>query len=145
MHHRAFSPSCLADRFDETAGENLATLKGAVASGYAVDSDAVRTLMEKPDCCMTYSRTHHTPEEIVEKLIRSQRILAEGASVEAACRMLEIGLSTLYRWRKRYGGMTYRQARQLHDYQVENRQLKLQLTQQRREIRVLRSTVEEHS
>ena len=94
---------------------------------------------------MTCPSTHHTPEEIIDKLKWSKRMLAEGASVEAACRMLEIGLSTLYRWRKRYGGMTYRQARELHHYQIENRQLKWQLTQQCREIHALRSTVEGNS
>jgi putative transposase len=91
---------------------------------------------------MKYQKTHHTPEQIIDKLQRAKQIVAEGGSVESACQALRIGLSTLYRWRKRYGEMTWRQARQLYEYEIENRRLKFRLTQKQCENLVLRSIVE---
>ena len=87
-------------------------------------------------------QTHHTPEQISEKLQRAKQMMAEGVTVEQACRALKIGLSTLYRWRNRYGDMNWRHARQLYEYEIENRQLKLRLTQKQCENMVLRSLVE---
>jgi transposase-like protein len=94
---------------------------------------------------MIHPKPRHNPEEIVEKLHRSKQIFAEGASVEAACRILDVGPATLYRWRKQYGGMTYRQVHELHDLQIENRYLKSRLRQMGHEIRELRSTLERNS
>ena len=57
---------------------------------------------------MKYQKTHHTPEQIIDKLQRVKQMVAEGVSVESACQVLKIGLSTLYRWRKRYGTLSRR-------------------------------------
>ena len=94
---------------------------------------------------MKCQTNHHTPEEIIQKLERANQLIADGVSAESACQSLRIGLSTLYRWRRRYGNMNWRQARLLYEYQIENQRLKTQLTQKRCENLVLRSIVEGNS
>ena len=41
----------------------------------------------------------HTPEQIVRKLREADRLLAEGADVDAVCRHLEVSVQTYQRWR----------------------------------------------
>lgn len=88
------------------------------------------------------NRAHHTPEQISEKLQRAKQMMAEGVTIEEACRALKIGLSTLYRWRDRYGDMNWLQARQLYEYEAENRRLKSRLTEKHYENLVLRWLVD---
>lgn len=85
---------------------------------------------------------HHSPEEITRKLQRAKQMMADGVTVEDTCRALNIGSSTLYRWRNRYGDMNWRQARQLYEYETENRRLKSRLTQKHYENLVLRWLVD---
>jgi putative transposase len=41
----------------------------------------------------------HTPEQIVTKVREADRLLAEGADVDAICRHLEASVQTYQRWR----------------------------------------------
>ena len=50
--------------------------------------------------------------------------LANGKTVQALCRELEISEHTYYRWRKEYGGMQVSQARRLRELEKENARLK---------------------
>jgi transposase-like protein len=50
-------------------------------------------------------RRRHTPEQVIRKLAEADKLLAEGKTVEEACRHLEITESTYHRWRNQYGGM----------------------------------------
>ncbi len=63
----------------------------------------------------------HTPEEII-KLLRE----AEGSSetVTELCRRLGISEQTLYRWRRKYGGLDEDEAKRLKGLEVENAKLK---------------------
>jgi putative transposase len=47
----------------------------------------------------------HSPEQIVRKLREADRLLAEGADVDAVCRHLEISIQTYQRWRSQYKAM----------------------------------------
>ena len=84
----------------------------------------------------------HTPEEIVGKLQQAARLLEQGTRIEATCQSLGIGPATLYRWRRRYGGMSLVQARRLFDFTCENRHLKSIIAQQQEQARVLRLIIE---
>jgi putative transposase len=50
--------------------------------------------------------------------------LAQGQSVGAVCRQLEVTEQTYYRRRKEYGGLELVQARRLKDLEKENARLK---------------------
>src|SRR6266849_4670072 len=45
------------------------------------------------------------PEQIVRKLREADRLLAEGADVDAVCRHLEISVQTYQRWRSQFNAM----------------------------------------
>jgi transposase len=47
----------------------------------------------------------HSPEQIVRKLREADRLLAEGADVDAVCRHLEISVQSYQRWRAQYRAM----------------------------------------
>jgi len=63
--------------------------------------------------------TRFTEEEIV-------RIVRESESVDAAtlCRQYGVGRTTLWRWRRQYGGVEPDAARRLRRLEEENRRLK---------------------
>ena len=50
----------------------------------------------------------HSPEQIVRKLREADRLLAEGADVDAVCRHLEVSVQTYQRWRARKGARDLR-------------------------------------
>jgi putative transposase len=43
----------------------------------------------------------HTPEQVVRKLRKADRLLAEGSGLDMVCRQLEISFQTYQRWRRR--------------------------------------------
>jgi len=47
----------------------------------------------------------HSPEQIVRKLREADRLLAEGADVDAVCRHLEVSVQTYQRWRSQFKAM----------------------------------------
>lgn len=47
-----------------------------------------------------------------------------GMQVKALCRKYEIGTSTFYKWREKYGGMEASDIKLLKELQEENRRLK---------------------
>jgi putative transposase len=69
-------------------------------------------------------RRLHTPEQIVKKLREADAIIAQGGTVEQACRQLGISDATYYNWRKHYGQMKLDQVKQLKGLQRQNSQLK---------------------
>jgi putative transposase len=69
-------------------------------------------------------RRLHTPEQIVKKLREADAIIAQGGTVEQACRQLGISDATYYNWRKQYGQMKLDQVKQLKASQRQNSQLK---------------------
>ena len=47
-----------------------------------------------------------------------------GMSVQVICRKYDIGSSTFYKWREKYGGMETSDVRRLKELEEENRKLK---------------------
>jgi len=69
-------------------------------------------------------RKFHTPEQIIKKLREADAIMAQGGTVDQACRKLEISDATYYNWRKQYGKMKLEQVKQLKSLHRENARLK---------------------
>jgi putative transposase len=69
-------------------------------------------------------RRRHTPEQVIRKLAEADKLLAEGKTVEEACRHLEITESTYHRWRSQFGGMKANDAKRLKELEHENARLK---------------------
>jgi len=69
-------------------------------------------------------KKHHTPEQIIRKLRKVERLTAEGATVKEAVRQIEVTEQTYYRWKREYGRMSRDQLKQLKDLKKENARLK---------------------
>ena len=69
-------------------------------------------------------RKNHSPEEIVWLSQRCDEVLAQGVTVELACREIGISALTYYKWRQRYDGMSIDDAKELTELRVENAKLK---------------------
>ena len=69
-------------------------------------------------------RRLHTPEQIIKKLREADATIAQGGTVEQACRQLGISDATYYNWRKQYGQMKLDQVKQLKTLHRQNSQLK---------------------
>src|ERR1700730_15471099 len=66
----------------------------------------------------------HKPEQIVRKLREADRLLAEGADVDAVCRQLEISIQTYQRWRSQFKAMRPEDVVRLKALEKENARLK---------------------
>jgi putative transposase len=73
---------------------------------------------------ITVKNRRHTPDQVVRKLREADRMLAEGATVEAVWRALEVSEQTYYRWRNQYGGLKADDAKRLKELERENSALK---------------------
>ena len=69
-------------------------------------------------------RKNHSPEDIVRLLQRFDELLAQGMTVELACREIGVSVPTYYEWRQRYDGMSVDGAKELNGLRVENPKLK---------------------
>jgi putative transposase len=80
----------------------------------------------------------HTPEQIVRKLREADRLLAEGADVDAVCRQLEISVQTYQRWRMQFKAMRPKDVVRLKALEKENARLKRIVGEQALDIDMLR-------
>lgn len=80
----------------------------------------------------------HTAEEIIRKLREAEVVLAQGQTIEAVCRRLNITEQTYYRWRKEYGGLKLDQAKHLKDLERENARLKKLVADQALDMAILK-------
>jgi len=55
----------------------------------------------------------HTPEQIVNVLRQIEVAIANGKTIQAACKEAGFAEQTYYRWRKEYGGLKVDQAKRL--------------------------------
>ena len=69
-------------------------------------------------------RKRHTSEQVIKKLRDADAMAGAGRSTEEICKALEIGPSTLHRWKSQYGAMPVSEVRRLRELEVENRRLK---------------------
>ena len=87
-------------------------------------------------------RKRHTPEQIITKLRKVERLTAEGATVAEAVKQIEVSEQTYYRWRREYGGMEKNQVKQLKELQKENARLKKLVAEQALDISILKEVAE---
>ena len=80
----------------------------------------------------------HTPEQVVRKLREADRLLAEGADVDAVCRHLEISIQTYQRWRSQYKAMRPEDVVRLKQLENENARLKRLLAEKELDVDMLR-------
>ena len=80
----------------------------------------------------------HTSEQIVRKLREADRLLAEGADVDAVCRQLEISVQTYQRWRSQFKAMRPEDVVRLKQLEKENARLKRLLAEKELDNDMLR-------
>jgi putative transposase len=80
----------------------------------------------------------HTPERIVRKLREADRLLAEGADVDAVCRHLEVSVQTYQRWRSQFKAMRPEDVMRLKALEKENARLKRLLAEKELDNDMLR-------
>jgi len=80
----------------------------------------------------------HTPEQVVRKLREADRMLAEGADVDAVCRNLEVSVQTYQRWRSQFKSMRPEDVVRLKQLEKENARLKRIVGDQALDIDMLR-------
>jgi hypothetical protein len=72
---------------------------------------------------VTHEGGRHSPEQIVRKLWEADRLLAEGADVDAVCWHLEVSVQTYQRWRSQYRAMRPEDLVRLKALEKENARL----------------------
>jgi transposase-like protein len=80
----------------------------------------------------------HTPEQVVRKLREADRLLAEGADLDAVCRHLEVSVQTYQRWRSQYRAMRPEDVVRLKALEKENARLKRLLAEKELDNDMLR-------
>lgn len=87
-------------------------------------------------------RKRHSEEEIIKKLREAQTMQAGGASIEEACRKLEIRAPTYHRWKQEYGGAKVETVKRLKELERENARLKKLVAEQALEMAILKEVAE---
>ena len=85
---------------------------------------------------------HRSAEEIVKILEDVTARMKAGEKAEAICRLLEISVGTLWRWRARYGGMQGQEMKRLKELERENVRLKRIVTDLELDKAILREVLE---
>src|SRR6266581_6300317 len=83
-------------------------------------------------------RRRHTPEQVVRKLRKAERMLAEGKAIPEVAKQLEVSENTFHRWRAQYGGMKGNDVKRLKELERENQQLKRIVADKELEIDALK-------
>jgi len=80
----------------------------------------------------------HSPEQVVRKLREADRLLAEGADLDAVCRHLEVSAQTYQRWRAQFKSMRPEELVRLKALEKENARLKRLLAEKELDNDMLR-------
>lgn len=80
-------------------------------------------------------RKRHTEEEIIGVLKESEA----GAKADELCRRHGISVTTLYKWKAKFGGMEVSDARRLRTLEDENRRLKQLVANQALDLQALKA------
>lgn len=73
-----------------------------------------------------------------EQIVKALQELDAGAKPGELCRRLGITETTLYRWKRKYGGLQVSEARRLKALEDENRQLKRIVADQALNLQVVK-------
>jgi putative transposase len=79
-----------------------------------------------------------TTEQIVAKLREAEKLQAQGLSIPALCKRLQISDQTFYRWRLKYGALKEDEAQRLKALEQENSRLKRIVAEQALDISMLK-------
>jgi putative transposase len=79
-----------------------------------------------------------TTEQIVAKLREAEKLQAQGLSIPALCKRLQISDQTFYRWRLKYGALKEDEAQRLKALELENARLKRIVVEQALDISMLK-------
>jgi putative transposase len=79
-----------------------------------------------------------TREQIVAKLREAEKLQAQGLSIPALCKRLQISDQTFYRWRLKYGALKEDEAQRLKALELENARLKRIVVEQALDISMLK-------
>ena len=79
-----------------------------------------------------------TTEQIVAKLREAEKLQAQGLSIPALCKRLQISDQTFYRWRLKYGALKEDEAQRLKALELENARLKRIVAEQALDISMLK-------
>jgi putative transposase len=79
-----------------------------------------------------------TTEQIVAKLREAEKLQAQGMSIPALCKRLQISDQTFYRWRLKYGALKEDEAQRLKALEQENSRLKRIVAEQALDISMLK-------
>jgi putative transposase len=82
-------------------------------------------------------RSRFTDEQIVVALKEHEA----GTSTSELCRRLGISTETLYRWKRKYGGLEVSEARRLRELEEENRRLKRLVAEQALDVLALKDVL----
>ncbi len=80
----------------------------------------------------------YTTERIITMIRKAELLADQGKNADEIARTLEIGKSTLSRWRREFGGLQIDQAKRLKDLEKENSKLKRLVADQALDILVLK-------
>jgi len=87
-------------------------------------------------------RVRHSPQQIVERLQESDRLLNAGRSVGQVLQALGVSEATYHRWRQQYGGMKASEAKRLKELEQENARLKKLLADAHLDNDILKSALD---
>ena len=82
-------------------------------------------------------KSRFTDEQIVAALKEHEA----GVSTSELCRRLGISQETLYRWKRKYGGLEVSDARRLRELEEENRRLKRLVAEQALDVLALKDVL----
>jgi putative transposase len=80
-------------------------------------------------------------EERVRIVREAEAELGQGVPVEEVCRKHQVGQSTLFRWRRQYGGLTTSEAKEFKALKQENSSLKSIVAELELDKRILQEAV----
>jgi putative transposase len=79
-----------------------------------------------------------TTEQVVAKLREAEKLQAQGLTIPAVCKRLQVSEQTFYRWRTKYGALKEDEAQRLKALEQENARLKRIVAEQALDISMLK-------
>ena len=76
------------------------------------------------------------------EIIRSVNELESGVSADLICRRLNVSRTTLYQWKRKYGGLDIKQLKRLKELEEENLKLKKMYANLALDNEILRDVIE---